>query len=49
MFAGDLENVELGGGQRAAHVIDGGYVLPNGVRLSCGAELEYSQMEFYPR
>src|SRR2546430_26327 len=22
---------------------------PNGVRLSCGAEREYSQMEFYPR
>ncbi len=29
MFTGDLENLELGGGQRAAHVIDGGYVLPN--------------------
>ena len=23
--------------------------LPNGARLSCGAEREYSQMEFYPR
>ena len=22
---------------------------PNGARLSCGAEREYSQMEFYPR
>jgi len=24
-------------------------LLPNGVRLSCGAEWEYSQMQFYPR
>jgi hypothetical protein len=40
MVPGDLENVELGGGQRAAHILSGGDVLPNGSRLSCGAELK---------
>jgi len=29
--------------------VNEGELLPNGVRLSCGAELEYSQTQFYLR